>query len=260
MVVEIIHDKHVLLEFLLKEAGLQIYLIGDLDEFFWHKTVWYGLRRDGILKSVALLYCESQPPTLLCFQKDEPEFVKELLASVKGLLPGRFYAHLGEGLVQMFGKSNILEHYGINLKLVLLKKLSPPGTSPVSRLTLADLSAIEQLYAMAYPGNWFNSRMLLSGKYFGYFVNDILVGVAGIHVYSAEYKVAALGNITTHPDFRNRGIGKILTQTLCYDLQKDVEVIGLNVRSDNSYAIQLYKSLGFEIAGTYEECLISNVS
>src|SRR5690606_5047552 len=146
----------------------------------------------------------------------------------------------------------------INFKLVLTKNISRAEEPRVRRLSIKDLPAIEQLYATAYPDNWFNSRMLLSGKYFGYFVDDIPVGVAGIHVYSAEYKVAALGNITTHPHFRKRGIGKILTQTLCYDLQKDVDVIGLNVRSDNSYALQLYKSLGFEIAGTYEECLLSN--
>src|SRR5690606_4919491 len=137
---------------------------------------------DGILKSVALLYCESQPPTLLCFQKDEPEFVMELLKSVRGLLPGRFYAHLSEGLVHLFGKSNILEHYGINFKLVLTKNISRAEEPRVRRLSITDLPAIEQLYATAYPGNWFNSRMLLSGKYFGYFVDDIPVGVAGIHV------------------------------------------------------------------------------
>ena len=30
-------------------------------------------------------------------------------------------------------------------------------------LTIADIQALEQLYAVAYPGNWFDVRMVLTG-------------------------------------------------------------------------------------------------
>ena len=53
--------------------------------------------------------------------------------------------------------------------------------------------------------------MLETGKYFGIRREGILVSVAGIHVYSPEYDVAALGNITTHPDFRGQGLGRKVT-------------------------------------------------
>ncbi len=65
-------------------------------------------------------------------------------------------------------------------------------------LTAADLPALQTLYAAAYPGNWFDSRMLGTGQYVGIWQGDRLMAVAGIHVYSPSYKIAALGNITTH--------------------------------------------------------------
>jgi ribosomal protein S18 acetylase RimI-like enzyme len=45
---------------------------------------------------------------------------------------------------------------------------------------------------------------------------------------------------------------------LCHDLQQQVNVIGLNVKASNDYAVRCYKKLGFEIVGTYDECLLRN--
>ncbi|MFW6371675.1 MAG: GNAT family N-acetyltransferase [Bacteroidota bacterium] len=258
MNIELVHNKEVLYEFLQKEAGLQIYLTGDLDDFFWPKTCWYALREKGKIRSVALLYAGMIPPTLLCFQKRDSHYAIRLLLELKPLLPARFYAHLGEGYADVFKRENIAEHYGLNYKMVLHKRIQFSGDNSIKMLGIDDLPGLLKLYSEAYPANWFDSRMLESGKYFGYIVNDELAGVAGIHVYSAKYKVAALGNITTHPEFRKQGIGYKLTAALCADLQQNVDVIGLNVRSDNEYAICLYKKLGFEVEGIYEECLIKN--
>lgn len=61
---------------------------------------------------------------------------------------------------------------------------------------------IESFFVIAYPKNWFDSRMVESDKYYGDFINDTLVGIAGIHVFSEAYKIAALGNIATHPAYR----------------------------------------------------------
>ena len=73
-----------------------------------------------------------------------------------------------------------------------------------------------------------------------------------------DYKVAVLGNIATHPEHRERSIGSKLTFALCYDLNKSVDIIGLNVKSDNESAIKCYRKIGFEMMANYEECLIKN--
>lgn len=258
MQIEILRNKNILFEFLQKEAALQIYLTGDLDDFFWPDTTWYALKEAGEIKSVALLYAGMTPPTLLCFQKKEVEFALSLLHKIRPLLPRKFYAHLGEGFVEVFGRRNIVEHYGLNYKMALKKKVADPADPNIRRLSQKELPEILKLYAEAYPHNWFDSRMLASGKYFGYYLEGVLIGIAGIHVYSTKYKVAALGNIATHDAYRHRRVGLKLTAALCYDLQKHVDIIGLNVRSDNEYAIRLYEKLGFDVEGTYEECFLMN--
>lgn len=95
--------------------------------------------------------------------------------------------------------------------------------------------------------------MLLTGQYFGVRHHGRLVSIAGVHVYSASYRVAALGNITTHPDERGKGFARAVTARLCQHLAESVDFIGLNVKSDNQPALALYQTLGFRISAEYGE-------
>ena len=95
--------------------------------------------------------------------------------------------------------------------------------------------------------------MILTEQYFGYRDQGKLVSIGGVHVYSRVYEVATLGNITTHPDHRNRGLGGLVTASICCSLLDTVNFIGLNVKCDNLHAINLYKSLGFIISSKYGE-------
>lgn len=54
-----LHDKSQIEAFLRKNVNLHIYSIGDLDDFFWHKTVWYGLKTNDEIQAVAMLYTET---------------------------------------------------------------------------------------------------------------------------------------------------------------------------------------------------------
>ena len=65
-----------------------------------------------------------------------------------------------------------------------------------------------------------------------------------------------MGNIVTHPDYRGRGFGTVVTVGLCRSLAGLVDNIGLNVKADNIPAIKLYEKLGFEIVGTYYELIV----
>jgi len=114
--------------------------------------------------------------------------------------------------------------------------------SDVILLTEKDIADILELYKISYPGNWFDERMLKTQKYFGIRQQNRLISVAGIHVYSQKYNVAALGNICTHPDFRGKGWGRAATAKLCKSLLQEIEHIGLNVKADNKTAISLYEN------------------
>jgi ribosomal protein S18 acetylase RimI-like enzyme len=75
-----------------------------------------------------------------------------------------------------------------------------------------------------------------------------------VHVYSARYRVAALGNITTHPGLRGRGLATAASARLCRELvQAGVDCIGLNVKADNTAALSCYRKLGFERVAEYGE-------
>ncbi len=56
-----------------------------------------------------------------------------------------------------------------------------------------------------------------------------------------------IANVAVHPDFRQRGIARQLTQkALQYVQEHNVFSVWLQVREDNDVALNLYRSLGFE--------------
>jgi len=253
-----LHNKGQIEAFLRKNVYLNIYAIGDLDDFFWQNTLWYALKTGNQIQAIALLYTEFPCPVLHALS-EQPQPMQELLRSILHLLPKQFYAHLSPGVEEVFEGQYRIQPFGKHYKMALNNSsaLSGADCSQVVRMTENDLDEILQLYEEAYPGNWFQPRMLKTGQYFGIRISDRLVSIAGIHVYSKKYSVAALGNIVTHPDYRDRGLGKSVTARLCQSLrQKRIDHIGLNVKADNAIAISLYKNLGFEIVSHYYECMI----
>lgn len=258
MDLKILHGKNEIFKYLEKCLGLQIYLIGDLDDFFWPKTIWFALKEFDEIKAIALLYIGMAPPTLLSFYEGEAFYYRILLEKIKPFLPNKLNMHTSPNLLDVFCRKNILKYYGLNYKMLLKKEAPDFNNQNIRKLSMQDLNAIKEFYIVSYPQNWFDSRMLETNKYFGYFIENKLVGVSGIHVYSEQYRVAALGNIATHPDFRGQKIAYQLTSALCSDLQKSVDYIGLNVNSENKYAIQCYRKIGFEIIGEYDECFLKN--
>ena len=59
-----LRDKGEIERFLRKNVYLHLYGVGDLDEFFWPYTTWFGSRTGEDLVAVALLYTGRALPTL----------------------------------------------------------------------------------------------------------------------------------------------------------------------------------------------------
>jgi GNAT superfamily N-acetyltransferase len=252
-----LHDKKVIEPFLRKNIYHHIYSIGDLDNFFWQNTLWYALKERGKIHAIAELYTVPPFPMLLAFS-EQKEVMQKLLQSILYILPARFYAHLSSGLNEVFEKHFRVQSKGKYYKMGLNNKslFYEVDCSQVIRLDNKELPQIQSLYKESYPNNWFDPRMLETKQYFGIRVKNQLVSIGGVHVYSEQYKVAALGNIATHPDYRGNGFGKCVTAKLCQSLSENVDHIGLNVKDDNEIAIDMYKKLGFEVIKTYGEYMI----
>ena len=257
-----LHDKKEIERFLKQDVFLHIYSMGDLDDFFWPYTLWYGSKSDGNnIDAIALLYVGMSLPTLLALS-NEPDAVKKLLTSIRHLLPEHFYAHLSPGVGIALENTHDLKSHGEHSKMALLDQtpVSSIDCSDVERLSMKDLTSIQALYKESYPGNWFDPRMLETSQYFGIWESKRLVSIAGIHVYSPQYKVAALGNIATLPTHRNKGYGKQVTARLCQSLIEEGIHIGLNVKTDNHAAISCYRNLGFQTIASYEEFMVQRKS
>ena len=256
---EQITDKDRLRDYLLAYPQMNLYHIGDLDDFFWPHTQWTAHLDGETIAALTLMYTGERPPVLLGILNENRAAMAALLRYLLPSLPDAVYTHLSPGLETLFQPHYTLRDHGEHYKMGLedLKALHRQDTSGVILLSEADLPRLEALYDTAYPGNWFNPRMLQTGQYAGISDTDgRLLCAAGVHVYSPQYKVAALGNITTLPEQRGRGLATKATAGLCKQLLKSVDFVGLNVRTDNLAAIRVYKRVGFEIAGVYHEWMM----
>jgi len=253
-------DKQKLYEYLIKNRPLHIYSLGDLDDFFWPYTDWYGLQNNSELEAVILLYSGLAQPTVLALSDNIAPLI-ELFRQIRDRLPKHFYAHLSPGVFEAINPyyHNVSRGQHYKMKLTDWQIIESFESFEIKRLTPDDLEQALDFYAEAYPGNWFDQRMLSTGHYYALRRDQRIAGIAGVHVYSEKYKVAALGNIATHPDDRGQGIGYLTTAYCCKQLARTANTIGLNVSQTNPAAIALYKKLGFEITAEYEEHILERI-
>lgn len=228
---------------------LHTYELGDLDPIEAPHTTWYA---SASADAVALVYRGLSVPTLIALADDDPRPLGDLLAGLRDLLPGSFYAHLTAGLEAALAPRFETELLGHHHKMALTRRVEPPD-DPVDVLTAGDADEMIAFYAAAYPGSYFEAASLQRGPFVA--VRDArgIAAIAGTHVYSRKVGVAALGSIATRPDARGRGLARRVTAALCHRMQDDIAIIGLNVRADNAAAIACYERVGFVCRHPYQE-------
>ncbi|MFJ8435881.1 GNAT family N-acetyltransferase [Kitasatospora sp. NPDC094019] len=259
-----LHDRAALAGRFGRDPELHLFELGDLDEPFWSHTAWYTASADG---PVALLYSVGEVPTLLGLARPaDADGLTGLLHAMRPVLPRRLLAHLTDGGADALAPDYRAEHRTAMLRMALTDPASlaphlggaPHAVGPVARLGTADLADLRALFTAGYPGNWFDERMLTTGPYLG--IRDAggrLLAAAGVHVHSAARRVAVIGNVTTHPDARGRGLATACTARLCEVLADSADHIGLNVRADHPTALALYRRLGFTTVTGYEEAVLT---
>jgi predicted GNAT family acetyltransferase len=255
-----VRDRALIERFLRRRPAVHAYELGDLDDFFWPHTRWLTWQPEGQIEQLALLYDEPDPTVLLALAEPPEESATSFLRSLAAQLPTRLYAHLSPGLVPALAPSLLpVGEPASHLKLGLVdpERLDVPGMDDVELLTSAELDEVERFYERAYPGTWFQARMLETGRYVGIRRDGQLECVAGVHVWSPTWRVAALGNVATLPAARGAGLATAACARLCRILLDDgIDVISLNVHADNAAAIRAYEKLGFAHAAHYVEVVL----
>lgn len=252
-----IHDRDHLVRLLRRDVDRNLYALGDLDDRFWPHTTWRGWQDDrGEVMSVVLLFTGLAQPCLLalCAPRDTIT-TAAVVRSWLPELPRSIYCHFSPAIAPVLSEQYDLIPVGPFLKMSLRDRapLDAVETGATERLTMDTAAELAAFFAAAYPENRFEPPMFAAGPYVGLRIAGELVAVAGVHIFSPQYRIAALGNITTHPDFRGRGLAQRVTAALCRRLLSDCDHIGLNVKADNLAAIRCYQRLGFEIVAVYEE-------
>ena len=250
-----VEEKETIAAFLRRHAHAHAYELGDLDDFHWPYTTWFGWESGGRLEQLVLLYTEPEVPVLIAIAEEPLDAMVDLLRAIADTLPPALYAHATPALLDTLSERYAVEGAAPHLKLALGRTdLVARHAVAADLLGSADLDEIVAFYEEAYPGTWFRPRMLQTGRYVGIRRSGRLACIAGVHVHSPGWGVAALGNVATLPELRGQGLARGACAALCLLLLADgIETIALNVRADNAAAIASYSRLGFEPAAEYVE-------
>jgi ribosomal protein S18 acetylase RimI-like enzyme len=250
-----LEEKETIAACLRRNPRAHVYELGDLDDFDWPFTRWFGWESDQRLEQLALLYTQPAVPVLLAIAEEPLASMVELLQAVRDELPSTLYVHATAPLLDTLAGRYAIEGVEPHLKLALGRTdLVTRHAVATDLLGTADLDEIVAFYAEAYPGTWFVPRMLETARYVGIRRDGRLACVAGVHVHSPTWGVAALGNVATLPEWRGQGLARGACSALCLLLLADgIKTIALNVRTGNSAAIASYRRLGFEPAARYVE-------
>jgi GNAT superfamily N-acetyltransferase len=120
-----------------------------------------------------------------------------------------------------------------------------PGAT--ARLGPDDVGRLNNLYSWGGP-SFYAAYQMEHGIFYGASVAGQLVAAAGTHAIAPEYGIAAVGNVYTHPDHRNRGLAKACTAAVVADLLRlGCRNVVLNVRQGNEPAVSAYTAIGFRV-------------
>jgi hypothetical protein len=197
-----IHDRAELHQFFLRDPALFLYELGDLDDFYFENTVYFGLRdvTTKELKAAMLQYVAEPPAVLLIMDDGKHALQKELLKRILPFLAHRIYIHAPQNLVDDFSAFyDVIKNHGPHHRMFLSNNSTVVMTRTESVISLGpeDVEEIKHFYEIHYPGNFFDPHMLETNMYYGLRSSGAtgeLFAIAGVHSVSAEYKVAALGS------------------------------------------------------------------
>jgi ribosomal protein S18 acetylase RimI-like enzyme len=209
----------------------------------------------GDIEEALLVYNNPLFVTVMAFGLTDafPDFLRRSLPE----LPDKFFCHFRSPDDALLRSGFAVESLGTHLKMALgeYQKCHDDDDPCIIRLDISHLDKLFVLYDSAYPDGYFDQRMLVTGKFFGYVGEGDILAVAGVHVYSKENRLAVLGSIATRPEHRGRGLATRLTSKLTAELVDENMTVALNVKADNTPAITCYRNIGFDIKHHYEEAI-----
>lgn len=215
------------------------FALGDLDpEWMPHCEWWHS-------GGAFVLLFDGLRPRLMCHVGD-PSGLAPILASMKD---ERIWANIRPESEAIFRQFYLPDTVVAMRRMYLDRPVASTGDAV--RLSSADRLDIEELLKQ---GEWvlFLPHALVAGHYYGIRENGRLVAIAGTHLASSRYNIAALGTVFTHPDHRGRGLARICASHVLASVGRaGIRRVVLNVEDEKATARRIYERLGFQTACIY---------
>jgi len=251
VVARTITDRVRLREFLERDRLFSAYAICDLEDREFVRTRWGAAYAGDEVVSVVLEYGGLAPQPL--FVLGQAEGIDRVVSDL--IRPRTAYiAALPDSLAAVAG------HYRIDdgpqmVRMWVDRAQFRPVNAPVVRLVPAEIGDLNRLYQLGFAA-WLPSTAISEGVYYGIRVNGKLVAAAGTHVIGPTARLAVVGNVLTHAQYRGRGYATAVTGAVTDELLRTCDQVVLNVRADNPLALQAYRRLGYQEHVRFEERLI----
>jgi ribosomal protein S18 acetylase RimI-like enzyme len=244
-------DRAMLRAFLETDRLYSAYALCDLDDREFLRTRWGVALAGGEPIAVVLQYAGYSPQPI--FVMGEPRGIEAILADV--IKPRTAYVAARTEHLAAVAANYRVESGPAMLRMWVDGEHFRPFAADVQRLLPVEIGELNRLYQLGFA-SWLPATAISDGLYYGIRVGGRLVSAAGTHVISPAAKLAVVGNVMTHADFRGRGYATAVTAAVTAGLLKYCDQVVLNVRADNPPALAAYRRLGYQVHLTFEERLI----
>lgn len=248
--------------YLLTDAAHAAYALGDLEPPHNQHAAWFAALRGGEVAGLALVYTALDVPAL--FLMGERPALSALLRH--GVGPDKALVMCRPDDAALLDCLYRVQH----LSEMARMRVTPGSFTPVEaaddipaphRLDVSTANEMRELLdtAAMHDGRLlddiaFTPAMVASGPYFGIEMDGQLVAMAGTHLVAPGAKLAALGNVVVHPDYRSRGLATLLSSVVTQSLfEMKTETVVLNVNPGNTPAVRAYEKLGYQAVSAFVE-------
>ncbi|MEX0785844.1 MAG: GNAT family N-acetyltransferase [Dehalococcoidia bacterium] len=128
-----------------------------------------------------------------------------------------------------------------------------PVEGYVRRLHGSDARHVNRLYRADGTPAFYTAENIEDAVYYGAHQDGRMVAVAGTHVVSQRDGIAVIGNVFTHPAYRGRGLGTLVTSAVTKELLSSCREAVLSVDPENEAAVRAYARLGYREVGRLVE-------
>ena len=138
-------------------------------------------------------------------------------------------------------------------QMVLAEPPEPVNDARIEPLSMADAGEMMALATLTKPGPFTLGAQAL-GTFYGIRIDGRIAAMAGERLKPEGY--AEVSGVCTHPDFRRRGLARVLSIFVTRRILARGETPFIQGWADNTPAFDLYESLGFRLRTTINVAVI----